>query len=195
MKKFLLPLVLFAGLSLQAQEKYEPSRNYNLAFSYQYLQQKSFGGIELDYAIKLWRKKDHLDLGVGIQSGLWLTSIQKEVSHQTEFYNPVIPADVEGTLYCIPVSVYFLAGRREDFLDIGADAQLLQFNGTKEFDYENEHYTYKFREFTPIASLHIGYRHQPIQGGIYFRVLWLPCYEVLNDTFYSSYRVSLGYSF
>ncbi len=197
MKKILILLLLFVGLSIRAQEQYDHNRYYHVALSYQFLQEKNFTGLELDLTPKVWRKANHLAFGFGAQSGLWVASSQQESTHILEvgYTQMEIPAQSSGTFYYIPASAYFLMGYNEDFLDLGANAQFLMYDSTKQFDFENERYTYKSREFTPLVALHAGYRHQPIESGIYFRVLWLPTFEVLNGTFHHSYRVSLGYSF
>lgn len=197
MKRPVLILLLIAGSVLAAQPTYTQGKNVNVGIGYQrFAEEDLYGGI-IDLTIQRWGKPGSLSFGYGFQSGCFFQKIQETLNVHYDFiYSSIqMTHHVEGYVYSVPFETYFLIGAKDDFLDIGASLNWLQFSGKGQLDYLNQRYVYKQQSYAFLASLHIGFRHQPNNGGLFFRALWKPSGDIETNDYYNSFLVSLGYTF
>ena len=89
------------------------------------------------------------------------------------------------SMFSIPVSLNYLIGRRNDFVELAAGTTYISANATI-FD-DNDHGS------GFIHHVNVGYRHQPATGGFFFRGGVSPLF--FQSEYHTSFYLGFGYNF
>ena len=100
-------------------------------------------------------------------------------------------SDDNSSLFTIPVQLNYLIGDKSNFFELGIGATYISFD-----DIENRSGSFfGFDDFkTVLGTTTIGYRYQPVKGGINFRGSWNPVFNS-SGLYPAFFGLSLGYSF
>jgi hypothetical protein len=88
----------------------------------------------------------------------------------------------------VPLGVSYLFGKNSSFLELGLGTTLAYAENESLFDSEEE-------EFGIILSTTIGYRYQPKEANIFFKIAFTPLLTPFETKFLPSGGLSMGYSF
>ncbi len=100
-------------------------------------------------------------------------------------YTPVLFA----RLAAFPVGVSYLIGKKSKFLETGLVTTFAYADVDALFDSEDK------EEFGVILSPTIGYRFQPQEKNLFFKIAFTPLFTPFEKKFFPSGGLSLGYSF
>ena len=92
-------------------------------------------------------------------------------------------------LAAFPVGVSYLFGKKSKFLETGLVTTFAYADVDELFDSEDE------EEFGIILSPTIGYRYQPQEKNLFFKIAFTPLFTPFEKKFSPSGGLSLGYSF
>ena len=92
-------------------------------------------------------------------------------------------------LAAFPIGVSYLFGKKSKFLETGLVTTFAYADVDALFDSEDE------EEFGIILSPTIGYRYQPQEKNLFFKIAFTPLFTPFEKKFSPSGGLSLGYSF
>lgn len=98
--------------------------------------------------------------------------------------------DVFVEFVAMPIGISYLSGKEAKFFEIGLVATPAYTEAELFFDSED-----KRKEFGVIFSPTIGYRYQPAEEALFFKIALTPLFTTFEKVFVPSGGISLGYSF
>lgn len=125
--------------------------------------------------------------------GIYSINYERRLSNQiwARIGTSYFPAAYDG-LATLPVSLNYLFGKQAKFLELGLGTTLF-YAGSDDylFDFDNN----DSKVFSAGITATIGYRFQPPQKDLFFKVALIPAYIPVSSAFGLSAGLSVGYSF
>jgi hypothetical protein len=141
-----------------------------------------FGGSGPEYSINYDRRFKRRTNGLGATIGLGFAQTGGD-SLRTSQGNVGLPSK---TVISLPISINYLIGNHNDFLEVAGGATF----ATAPVNIWEVH---ELNKPTVIFHVSLGIRHQPLMGGLFYRLGVCPLYSTLESGI--NYYFGLGYNF